>query len=197
MACNKIAGYHYLYYAQYGIASDALTSGDHYLGVTGPEGIRLNRETQIEEITSDELGPNAIIDGVYQGDNITLEFVIQDVNKEIVQALMHPFQTEGESVGALDVTPELVGIPGKFVCGVIGTLVALPLTGTPAADFTGVANADGTPGRRFKGINIGPVLETLDTTPRFVPIRFQAYPYQTTADVSAGTLRYWEWVSGL
>jgi len=188
MACTALVGYHTLYYVPSGATPSTST---HLVGKTGEEGIRLTRDVLIQEITADELGPEAIVDGVYQGANMEMEFVLEEVNVESVQALMHPFQT---NAAGTSVEAGHVGVTGTLASGRAGTLFALPVANTPAANQDTGGSLDGY-GRIFQGINIGPVVETLDTTPRFIPIRFRCYPYPLYA--SPSTLVYWEWAAAL
>ena len=179
----KIAGYHKLYYDP----SGTLPTLAQYVGTTGDEGIVLTRETLIQPITSDELGPEAIIDGVYQGANVTLEFVLQDINQDHVQALLHPFQESSDSA-----VQSRVGVAGQLGSGKAGMLYAEPIDGSPAYAAFGAGDATANQSRKFMGINVAPVVETLDATARFVPVRFQCYPFEVDS-----VLHFWEWVSAL
>ena len=88
-------------------------------------------------IPSDQLGPEAAVDGIYQGTNLELEFVVQEPNLDIVQMMLHPFQGEYVSGDVTSVDQEDYGVPGRLVCAVIGTLEAIPIDFTPAAAFSG------------------------------------------------------------
>jgi hypothetical protein len=202
MACYKIAGAHRLFYVEPylvgganpgAVVTTTTMNADSYIGDTGEEGIRLTRETLLQDITSDQLG-KGIVDEVYQGANLTMEFVAQDVNREIVLRLLYPWQTSITDDG-LDAQIQDYGPPGTMVCARMGVLVAFPVEDTPAytadSGATGPFNF-GSNGRAFVGINVGPVPETLDTTPRFIPVRFRCYPFYNT---STKLWKFWEWVS--
>lgn len=201
MPCNRIAGAHRLYYSPYK-GSDPDTPVTTYLGMTGDEGIVIERETLIQDITTDELGPEAIVDGVFTGENMTIKFVLQELNLDIVQQFLHPFQCEYTSTDVSSVAQEYYGVPGRLVCGVIGTLEAIPLDFSPAAAFTGGSATGtggvypGTPptgnaGRRFRGICIGTKAENLDARARFVPVVFRCYPFLHSSETR---YRYWYWI---
>lgn len=201
MACDRIAGAHKLYFAPHG----KTTGGVTYIGATGPEGINLVREYQLQEIQSDLLGPSAVVDHVYQGANMYLEFVVQAVNKDVVQQMLHPFQNTFSSSVATAVAQEHFGVAGRLGCQVYGILEAIPVPFSPASDFTGGSATGGvsdypttpasTPsGRQFKGIVVGTLTESLDSRARFIPIRFQCYPWYDS-DNGDGALVHWKWVT--
>lgn len=199
MACDRIAGNHKLYYAPFG-----KTDGTVYLGQTGPEGFNQIRDFFMQEITTDEYGPSTVVDHVYQGQNVTLEFILQELNKDIVQMFLHPFQCTYASGVATAVRQEDVGAVGRLGCGVYGVLEAIPAPFSPAQAFTG-GSASGTAGtypgtaatspqsgRQYKGLVVGTLTEPMDSRLRAVPVRFQCYPY----DVS-GVTKHWQWISAV
>jgi hypothetical protein len=201
MACDRIAGAHRLYYAPYGAASTT------YLGQTGPEGITQIREILTQEITGDQLGPGAVIDHVYQGENLSIEFVVQEVNKDIVQMFLHPFQCTYLAGIATAARQEDYGVAGRLGCAVYGVLEAIPVAFTPAQAFTG-GSAAGTAGvypgtaattpmsgRQYRGVVVGNVTDFLDTRARFIPISFKCYPFNDTLGDETTTLKHWEWIS--
>lgn len=197
--CYKIAGPHYLFYAPYNGTDDFPTiAAAMYLGMTGAEGIRLNRETLLQDIQVDQLG-QTIVDGVCQGESMELEFVLQDLNRQVVQAFMHPWNTASDAelsdsgnVALGDgITEEVMATPGKTVCSVVGTLWMYPIAGTGAYSYTAGGATTGSTARQFKGICVGPLVENFDTNPRFVPVRFRAYPFY-----SSGTgWKWWNWIA--
>lgn len=198
MACNRIAGNHKLYYASYGT-----TGSPTYLGQTGPEGIRVTRQVLADEITGDELG-GGIVDHVYRGENLFLEFVVQEVNLDIVQQFLHPWHNTYNSGIATAVRQEDYGVPGRLGCGVYGVLEAIPAPFSPAEAFTGGSAAGtagiypGTPastpmsGRHYRGLVVGDLVETLDSSARFVPVRFQCYPF-----TDSSVIKHWKWISAV
>lgn len=196
MACDKIAGAHKLYYAPFGVT--AVT----YLGTTGDEGIRQVREMLWDQIHSDSLGPEADVDAVFVGQNMTLDFVLQDVNLDIVQMFLHPAQCEYTSTAVTSVAQEKYGVAGRLACGMLGTLEAIPVAFTPAQSFSG-GSAAGTAGvypgtsassplsgRKYYGINILEVTEEMGAKARFIPARFKCYPWD-----DSGTTKMWKWIS--
>ncbi len=203
MLCNIVSGGHKLYYAPFGTAATAMTSDD-YLGSTGEEGIRQNREWLMQEISSDELGPGAIVDGVFQGQNMEIEFVMQEMNTLRAQQFLHPFQQTFTSTAVTGIQQENYGVAGRLACGVVGILKAIPNFHTPAAAFDigtnntgatsvypGTANAT-VSGRMYKGICIGTMVESLDNTPRFVPVRFRCYPFD-----DSGVMKMWKFITAI
>lgn len=200
MACARIAGAHKLYYAPFG---DTTVTA---LGATGDEGIRVTGDEAVLDITSDELGPSTVVDGVYQGKNLELEFVVQELNSLTAQMFLNPWQQTYASAVATGVSTENLGVPGRLVCAVWGTLEAIPVDFTSAADFrlggalgAGTAVYPGTAntavaGRRYRGLVIGAKTENMDNNPRFVPIRFKAYPFQIT---SGGVWKMWQWITAV
>jgi hypothetical protein len=196
MACDRIAGAHKLYYAPYGASSVT------YLGVTGPEGINQVRTYNVQEVTGDEYGPNTIIDHVYQGENMRIEFVAQEVNKDIVQMMMHPWTNTYTAAVQTAARQEDIGVAGRLGCTVYGILEAIPLAFTPAQAMTG-GSAAGTAGvypgteaaspssgRQYKGIVVGDITEFMDARARFVPITFQCYPF-----LDSSVMKHWKWIT--
>lgn len=206
-ACYKISGPHEVWYAPFDSADDFPVT--YYVGQTGEEGIRANRDVLVQDIVSDQLG-GSIIDGVYQGANMEIEFVAQDVHRNIVQAMLHPWQTGAASEAGtaytqgsnlydgVGVQQEYLGGVGRLACGVLGTLELIPVANAPAATFQAGSAAANANGRQYKGIVVGPIVETLDASPRFVPIRFRVYPFFTAGGGAApGTgWKLWNWING-
>jgi hypothetical protein len=196
MSCDRIAGPHKMYYSPFG--ADGVT----YLGLTGPEGITQVRTYNLQEITSDEFGPNSIVDHVYQGQNLRVEMVLQEVNKNIAQMMMHPWTNTYTSTIQTAARQEDFGVPGRLGCTVYGVLEAIPIAFSPAQGFAG-GSASGTAGvypdtaatspgsgRRYRGLVVGDISEFMDARARFVPIVFQCYPY-----VVSEVQKHWEWIT--
>jgi hypothetical protein len=198
--CYKISGAHRLYYMEPKELNDRLDTSvatavaaltmANYIGDTGEEGIRLNRDVIVQDITSDQLG-KSIVDGVYQGANVELEFVAQDVIRDAVVRLLYPWQVNF-TTAAQAVSIEKLGDPGAMACAASGLLVAYPIPGTTA--FTAIAGSAiaNYTARAFMGVSVGPVSESLDTTPRFIPVRFRCIPFWNDTDKK---WRFWEWTS--
>lgn len=187
MSC--IAGYHKLYWLNQG-DSGPTDSGD-YLGVTGPEGINYIEELNHSEITGDALGPSSIIDGVYQGKNVTLEFALQSVGSFCCKSFLNPFtyRTSG-SIETVTSGAGNFGIPGTLHSSYVGVLEAIPETGTPAASL----NSSGGSCRRFYGLFIGPKRESLDVNQRIIPVRFRCFPWSDSAD---SLIKIYKWISAI
>lgn len=198
MACDRIAGNHKLYYAPYG-----QTTAPTYIGQTGPEGFNQIRDFFMQEITSDEYGPSTVVDHIYQGQNVTLEFIVQELNKDVVQMMLHPFQCTYTAGVATAVRQEDMGAVGRLGCGVYGVLEAIPAPFSPAEAFTGGSAAGSagvypgtaatTPssGRQYRGLVVGTLTEPMDSRLRSVPIRFQCYPFSDSS-----VIKHWKWIQG-
>lgn len=179
-ASDRIAGYHDLYWMEYGVSTGAVL-----LGGTGPEGIQLELEEASTPIMGDALGPSTIIDHVNQGGNCILSFVIQEVKLAVVRKFMNPWT---QSTGTPTYGEFRIGTPGALASqSAYGTLQAIPRTSTPAASY----NASGGSGLQFSGMRVGPRRFTLDTNPRYVPVRFQCVPF----DIGSGDLGWAKWIT--
>jgi len=179
-ASDRIAGYHDLYWMEYGVSASAVL-----LGGTGPDGIDLELEEASTPIMGDALGPTTIIDHVNQGGNCILSFVIQEVKLAVVRKFMNPWT---QSIGTPTYGEFRVGTPGHLASQMAyGTLQAIPRTGTPAASY----NASGGSGLQFVGMRVGPRRFSLDTRARFVPVRFQCVPF----DIGSGVMGWVKYIS--
>jgi hypothetical protein len=189
--CYRIAGAYRLYYASYdtdGEAEFPVWNANYFLGSTGEEGVRSNREFFMQDITSDQMG-QGIVDGVYQGSNLEIEFVVQDYARQSVQSLLYPWQTSAGATAPV-VDQSLYGTPGSLACSKFGTLWMYPVTGTPAASFVQGGATSGNNAMQFKGISIGPVAENFDTNARFVPVRFRCFPFYASS-----AYRQFNWIA--
>lgn len=125
-------------------------SGGGSLGVIGPEGIRFTREFNMEPITSDQYGRDTILDGVYTGGNLYLEFTLKEANKDLVRAMAYPFSGAPASTGAALYGAESeMGNPGQLISSASGVLILTAVAGTPAA-------AETTPTRTFSQVILAP-----------------------------------------
>lgn len=178
MSLDTIAGNHDIYFAENG-ASTAV-----WVGNTGDgnAGIQLIETPNVDLITGDALGPNSPVDGVFRGKNVVLQFILQDVKKDVCKKLMRPFTATTADPNK----QEEFGIPGTLLsASYMGKLELIPRTGTPAAAYKTGGN-----GRRFYGVHIGQNREDLDTGKRFIPITFQCFPWD-----DAGTTKIWKWIT--
>lgn len=170
MSDQMIAGPYDLYWAESGQSVAAS------LGASGPTGITYIEQPNINWITGDVLGPETIVDGVYQGKNATIAFQLQEIKLSVAKKFLHPFGVTS-SLGADN--PELFGVPGTIISvSYQGRLELIPRANTPAASL----HAAGGNGRRFFGVFAGELRENLDTRPRFVPVVFRCMPFVDTAD---------------
>jgi len=175
---QMVAGYHDLYWADRDVTSSPTFLA---LGSTGPEGIRVNQELSVAPITGDALGDTEL-DGIFRGQNLTIDFVLQEINDDVVRDFLAWFRETAVTVANTPYHGEL-GQVGEFICNLAGTLEARPRIGTAANTANG-----GNSTRRYVGVNIGPIQETLDTNPNFIPCRFKAYPFD-----DSGTTRIFGW----
>lgn len=181
MSADMIAGYHDLYWAEAGVSTAAA------LGATGPAGIQYIETRHHQEITGDALGPQSVVDGIYQGASVILSFQLQEIKKDTVKKFLHP-HTNGVSGSIVTTNEGFVGTPGTLHSAVMGKLEAIPRTGTPAASL----HASGGNGRRFYGLFIGELREGLDTNARFIPVTFRCFPFD-----DSGTLKWWKRIASL
>ena len=180
MSANMIAGYYDIYWMEYGVSSGATV-----LGSTGPEGVEIEEEVRLAPIMGDALGPETVVDFIYQGGNLFLNFVLQEVKTTIAKKFLNCWtQSEG--------TPAYgefrVGTPGQLGTNVFGTLQMMPRTGTPAASY----QASGGQGLQMTGIPVGNYRKFFDTRARFIPIRFQAVPF-----VDSTVTRWAKWITAV
>ena len=182
-ACDKISGAYQMYYVPH-TTTLALTMSANVLslGITGPEGVRFTREDHVDPIYDDENGPDAVQDVVMRGASATLEFVLEDIDREVVYQLLYPWSVNPATGASLPGRPDYYGVPGRFGCAVGGKIEAVPIIGS-AADTAGFpVVASGLQSRKFYGIIESPVVENFDTAPRFIPIRFRCLPFYDAAD---------------
>lgn len=167
--CYVISGYYDLYWAANGVSTTVA------IGVV-QGGLKLIQTRNVDMITGDEYGPNTVVDMIYRGGSVMLEFTLQEIKRDSCQSLLSPF-TITSSVPYW----ERMGVPGTVASlSFAGTLEAIPRVGTPAASFY----ASGGNGWRFRGANIAPYERPLDTGLHAIPIRFQCLPFEDAGDSS-------------
>ena len=176
MSDQMIAGYHDLYWAEVGVSTTVA------LGATGQTGIQYIETRHHQEITGDALGPQAVVDGVYQGGSAILAFTLQEIKLATAKKFLHPF-TNGYPGSISTANEGQVGVPGTLHSQYAGILEAIPRTGTPAASL----HASGGNGRRFVGLFIGELRENLDTNARMIAVTFRCLPFS-----DSGTLKFWK-----
>lgn len=144
------------------------------LGIIGPEGYRFTRQVAGEPITSDLYGKETIIDGIYTGGNLFLEFTLQEANLAAVKNLAHPFSGAPTSTttGLFGAENEL-GNPGTLWSTGCSGLVLSPVAGSRAY-------AESTPVRSF-GLVALAMGHTIDMFLRSglksIPMRLICLPY--------------------
>lgn len=177
---NMIAGYYDMYWMANGVSSGAAS-----LGLTGPEGVELEEEFNMQEITGDALGSKTVLDWIDQGKNVFINFVLQEVKAAACMKFLNAWNA---ATGTPTYGEFLVGAPGRLASATAyGTLQMIPRTSTPANSYY----ASGNQGFQFMGMPIGPHRRAFDTRARVVPVRFQCVPY----DIGAGVISYAKLVS--
>lgn len=163
------------------LAGGALPTGAH-LGVIGAGGIRLIRKFEGEDYSGDLLG-NSIIESVYLGGQMFLEFELEEANLGTVLALTNPFSaTAIEATPTVDMSNE-VGIPGTFMTSKAGSICLQPLYAVSGTGHTTAADQV-TPCRVFGLVTLAAGFERemlLSSKRRVIPVRLRCYPYLNTA----------------
>jgi len=126
---------------------------------------------QAEMIRGDNLGPGADQDGVTQGGNCYISFVLMEYNVSVLRGLISP--------GSGGV-PGVATPPGRLLSDYMYPLV-----------LTKVSGSNATPSiRTFRYACLAPnnqIEYFMGNNKRFVPIRMQAFPYTLN-----GIVRYFE-----
>lgn len=140
-----------------------LTYGGSSLGII-EDALELELQHSVDEIRGDPLG-DTIIDGVYRGGNMYLNFVLQEADAAGVAALIWPYNA----------TFGVVGTPGVLMTSVDAALVMTQLAGTtstPASlTFTSCILAPNFPIRMLYGTRL-----------RNIPIRMLCMPFVDTVN---------------
>lgn len=153
------------------------------LGVIGSKGFRQIRRYALEDITTDLLG-DTVVDSVFMGGDMFLEFELEEANKANVLCLENPYRT-GTLSTSVDGDNE-VGIPGTFATTYAGSLVIEPLyynVGNPHSRAGTVT----TPCRIYGLVALASGFEKeklFASRRRTVPIRLRCYPYSDGATPS-------------
>lgn len=180
MSANMIAGYYDIYWMENGVSSGAAT-----VGITGPEGVEIEEQANLFPITGDAFGPQTVVEHIYQGGNLFLNFVLQEVKLAAAKKFLNPWT---QSAGTPAYGEFQVGVPGQLGTNVYGTLQMIPRTSTPAASY----QASGGQGLQMTGIALGNYRKFFDTRARFIPVRFQAIPFS-----DSGTYRWAKWITAV
>lgn len=180
---DAVAGPFRAYYAGPGgaAATAALTGGTNpspaHLGVIGERGVRQIRKFEGEDITSDILG-SSVIDSVYLGGQMFLEFELQEANLQNVLALTNPFARAMGDV-TVDKSNE-VGIPGTFMASAhAGSLALIPLYSTTGTIHT-TAGGQTTPVRLYQYVTLAAGFESeinLNSKRKLIPVRLRVFPF--------------------
>lgn len=148
------------------------------LGVIGSRGIRMIRRFEGEDIAVDALG-DSIVDSVYMGGQMFLEFELEEANKPACMILQNPFQVSTITSPPAEIFDNEVGIPGTFVTSKAGSLVLSPLYNV-TGNLGTTAGGQATPVLTFGLITLamGFDMEKLFASKRrVIPIRLRCYPY--------------------
>jgi hypothetical protein len=182
MSADMIAGYYDLYWMEEGVSSGAAS-----LGSTGPEGIEFDEQANLFPITGDAFGPQTVVDWIYQGGNLILNFVLQEVKLAAAKKFLNPWTQELQ--GSPQYGEFRLGVPGELGTNVMGTLQMIPRTGAPAASYMSSGTAQGL---QMVGIALGQYRKFFDTRARFIPVQFQAIPVS-----DSGTYRWAKWITSV
>lgn len=147
-----------------------------HLGVIGSRGIRQIRRYEGEEYAADLAG-NSIVEGVYLGGQLFLEFELEEANLQNVLALINPFKTSVSSPTA-DTGNEM-GVPGTFMTSKAGQLTLTPLYSKTGIVHTTAGNQV-TPVRIYGLVTLAAGFEReelLSSRRRVIPIRLRCFPY--------------------
>ena len=162
------------------------------LGVIGEKGIRQIRTFEGEEYSGDVLGAS-IVEGVYLGGQMFLEFELEEADLTNVKSLMNPSRTGAH--GTADAAG-YVGVPGTFMTEFAGSLVLEPLyTGTAQLHTT--AGQQTTPVRTYGLVTIAAgfqMEQLLGSRRRIIPIRLRCFPY---SDAGSPAKYIWYSVSAI
>lgn len=146
------------------------------LGVIGSGGIRQKHRFEIEEYSADLAG-NSIVEGVYLGGQVFLEFELEEANLRTVTAICNQFRVTPDE-GQYDQENQM-GVPGTFVTSKAGSIILQPLYAATGTVHTSAGNQT-TPVRTYGlcAMAAGFESESLYSSKRKVhPIRLRCYPY--------------------
>jgi hypothetical protein len=147
-----------------------------HLGVVGERGVRQIRRYEGEEYTADLLG-NSIVEGVYLGGQMFLEFTLEEANLANVMCMENPFRK-----GTLSLTTDgdnEVGVPGTFMTSYAGSLNLIPLYAATGNVHT-TAGAQTTPVRSYGLVTLAGGFEKeklFASKRRVIPMRLRCFPY--------------------
>ena len=114
--------------------SATLSTSPLSLGVIGEQGIEVSRVVNGQEITGDNLGAGTMQDGVYQGMNMFVSFVMEEIDLDGVKNIVWPWHSALPS--ADDAHQGRIGQVGSLWSSKASTFLFLGKTGTPAEDDT-------------------------------------------------------------
>ena len=153
------------------------------LGVIGEKGIRQIRTFDGEDFSGDLLG-SSVVESVYLGGNMFLEFDLEEANWNTVKALINPFRVGDLGGAASEADPDpsnYVGVPGTFASYYCGSLILNPLYASTTAGATHTsAGAQVTPVRTYGLVTLAAGFQQeqlLASKRRTVPIRLRCFPY--------------------
>lgn len=172
------------------IITDAVAGGFHvtytgpsgsnpaigHLGVIGARGVRQIRRYELEDYSADLLG-NSVVESIYLGGQLFLEFELEEANLANVLVLENPFRT-----GTMSLTTDgdnEVGVPGTFATSKCGSVTLTPLYATSGTIHTSAGNQT-TPVRTYGLVTLAAGFEKeklMASKRKVIPIRLRCYPY--------------------
>lgn len=147
-----------------------------HLGVIGARGIRQIRRFEGEDYSADLLG-NSVVESVYLGGQMFLEFELEEANLANVLCLENPFRT-GTLSTTIDGDNE-VGVPGTFATAKAGSVVLSPLYSTSGTIHTSAGNQP-FPVRTYGLVTLAMGFEKeklMSSKRKVIPVRLRCYPY--------------------
>lgn len=184
ISTDAIAGPFKITYAGPGLSSydsithtGAVSPAAGTLGVIGSKGFRQIRRYSLEDITSDLLG-DTVVDSVYMGGDMFLEFELEEANRANVMCLENPYRSGTLGGDTVDGDYQ-VGVPGTFATTYAGSLVIQPLYYS-SGNTHSRAGAQTTPCRVYGLVALASGFEKeklFASRRRTIPIRLRCYPY--------------------
>ena len=169
-----------------GTAMDGMLPSVRTLGIIGSRGVRQIRRFEGEDFSGDLLG-NSVIDSVYLGGQMFLEFELEEANKTNVMAIINPFIPGAQVATPTTDSAGRVGVPGTLATAKCGSLQLHPLYSVAGGNVFTKAGAQVTPVRTYGLVTLAAgfdMEQLLGSKRRTIPIRLRCYPYlwDTTTD---------------
>ena len=170
----------------------AQTAGDAVSIGQVEDGFTQIRTNSVEDLTSDLYG-DTVLEGVYLGGNLFLEFTLQEINRVGALKLLYPGDATNDPDGDFGGDGDKLGTPGVLVTPTAMTLILTSTANTPSAtELRGVsandAGTNATAAVRTYGLvtldNGHAVSQALQTRRTSVPVRLRCYPYDNGSGVN-------------